>query len=88
MPFSNHITYYALIQKGEMVLDVGTSKEQALEYTQDCNSERDLDVEEYYLRADDGDYVLVECTEEFYLKAMRDGDIIYEIIDNIAHLEE
>ncbi len=78
------MTFYALIQKGYIVLDIGKTEEEALEYSIAQNE--DLDYTTSYNSADDGDLVLIECTEELYNACKIDSGALYEVTNNIADI--
>ena len=85
------MTYYTIIQKGYTVLATGTSKEETLrdlcEWTDYTIEDLDtLEYSEYYCSAQDGDLVLIECTEAFYAKVQKYGSQLYDITDNTADL--
>ena len=76
------MTFYALIQKGYVVLDIGKTEDEALEYT--LSKTEDVEYATSYPSANDGDLVLIECTEGLYNACKIDSDTLYEVSNNIA----
>lgn len=78
------MTFYALIQKGHIVLDIGETEDEALEYSLSQNES--LEYTTSYNSANDSDLVLIECTEDLYNAIKEDSDALYEVINNIADI--
>lgn len=76
--------FYALIQKGFIVLDIGQTEEEALEYTLEQNE--DVEYKTSYNSSEEGELVLMECTEELYNACKIDSSAIYEVKNNIADI--
>lgn len=82
------MTFYALIQKGYTVLDIGQTEQEALEYSifRAKGEDDELSYSESYSGANDGDLVLVQCTEDLYNAAKNDGDVLYDVSNNVADI--
>lgn len=78
------MTFYALIQKGYIVLDIGTSEEEALEYS--LAQDEDLEYKTSYNSSEEGELVLIECTEELYNACKKDSGALYDVNNNIADI--
>ncbi|QDP45819.1 MAG: hypothetical protein Unbinned5179contig1004_11 [Prokaryotic dsDNA virus sp.] len=80
--------FYALIQKGYTVLDIGQTEQEALEYSiyRAKSEEGELFYSDSYAGANDGDLVLVQCTEDLYNAAKDDGDVLYDVSSNVADI--
>ena len=76
--------YYAIIQKGYIVLDIGTSKEEALEYS--LAQDEEIEYTTSYNSANDGDLVLIECTEVLYNACKKDSGTLYHVVGDIADI--
>lgn len=85
-------TKYALIQKGWIILSIGETKEETLletcQYTRTTPETLDY-VDGGYQSANDGDLVLVECTQRLYEAVCKHGgDVLFDVFRNVADIQE
>ena len=82
------MSFYALIQKGYIVLDIGQTKQEALEYSiyQAKGEEGEFSYTDSYAGANDGDLVLIQCTEDLYSAAKSDGGVLYDVDSNLVYI--
>lgn len=79
------MSYFAVIQTGQAVFGVGTTKEEAITEAKEWADSVKL-VEEH--EAVDGDMILVECSETLCNEVNENGgDVVYEEIDGVYCLE-
>ena len=81
--------YFIIIQKNYEIMSVGISRKEALldlcEWT-DFNDIEEIPYKLNYNSSNDGDLVLLECTEELYANAVLGGQF-YDVENNIAIID-
>ena len=85
--------YYAIIQKDYAVFGSGTSKDEAVSDCKEWINNDDekqnwnaSDFPEIYSNANEGDFVLIECTKALYTAAQNGESIVFDVTNNIADI--
>jgi hypothetical protein len=87
------MTYYAIIQKDYAVFGTGTTEEEAVkdckEWINSDDEKQQWDASDFptsYNSANEGDFVLIECTKAVHTAAQEGESIAFDVTNNIADI--